>query len=167
MSRPSLEFLCDSLAVALLSHYGVTQAPVPVSQMLLDPPPDLRRDISLTDVNFGEAVWLRLIGGQGSVFANQTLPEPERRYHMACALFTALCATQGGQAIGLPDVPNDDLKAQMDQFARRLLMAPEVLPEGWRALPSERLAELCGVPVDVVENHLAAVGANGRGHAGR
>jgi hypothetical protein len=156
MARPSLEFLCDSLAVGLLSHYGVTQAPVPVRDMLLEPPPDLRRDISLTDVSFGEAIWLRLIGGQGSVFANEHLPEPERRYHMACALFTALCATRGGQAVGLPEVPNDDLQAQMDHFARRLLLAPEILPENWTDLPSEALAALCGVPVQVAEQHLAS-----------
>jgi hypothetical protein len=122
--------------------------------MLLNPPPDLRRDISLTDVTFGEAIWLRLIGGQGSVFANENLPEPEQRYHMACALFTALCATRGGQAVGLPEVPNDELKAQMDQFARRLLLAPEVLPEGWSALTAPQLAAMCGVPVDVAEEHL-------------
>jgi len=155
MVRPSLDFLCDSLAVGLLSHYGVTRAPVPVRDMLLEPPPDLRRDISLTDVSFGEAIWLRLIGGQGAVFANERLPEPERRYHMACALFTALCATRGGQAVGLPEVPNDDLTTQMDQFARRLLLAPEVLPENWAELSSAQLAKLCGVPVEVAEQHLA------------
>lgn len=154
MARPSLEFLCDSLAVALLSHYGVTKAPVPVRDMLLEPPPDLRRDISLTEVSFGEAIWLRLIGGQGSVFANEQLPEPERRYHMACALFTGLCATRGGRAVGLPEVPNDNLEAQMDLFARRLLLAPEVLPNDWAKWPPSQLAALCGVPLEVAEHHL-------------
>ncbi|MEI2827871.1 MAG: hypothetical protein V9F04_16845 [Dermatophilaceae bacterium] len=94
---------------------------MPVRDMLLNPPPDLRHDLSLTEVGFGEAIWLRLLGGQGSVFANSDLPEPERRYHMAGALFTALCATAGGRAVGLPPVPNDEMKAQMDLFARRLL----------------------------------------------
>jgi hypothetical protein len=155
MSRPTFEFLCDSIAVALLTHYDVQRAPVPVREMLLDPPPELRRDVSLTEVRFGEAIWLRMIGGQGSVFANSDLPEPDRRYHMACALFTAFCATQGGRDAGLPAVPNDDMKAQMDFFARRLLLAPELLPAGWQEMPPKALAELAGVPQGVVEVHLA------------
>jgi hypothetical protein len=155
MNSPSLDFLCDSLVVALLAHYRVKRAPVPVRDMLVNPPPDLRRDISLTDVSFGEAIWLRLIGGQGSIFANENLPEPERRYHMACALFTALCATRGGQAVGLPEVPNDELKAQMDQFARRLLLAPEVLPADWAGLSPAQLAALCCVPVEVATQQLS------------
>ena len=157
MALPSLTFLCDSLAAALFAHYGVSQVPVPVRDMLADPPPELRRDLSLTEVSFGEAVWLRLLGGQGSVFANSELPEPERRYHMACALFTALCATAGGRAAGLPSVPNDEMKTQMDLFARRLLMAPQLLPTGWQGMAPAGLAELCGVPRGVAENHLAQV----------
>jgi hypothetical protein len=155
MERPALDFLCDSLVVGLLAHYRVRRVPVPVRDMLISPPPDLRRDISLTDVSFGEAIWLRLIGGQGSIFVNENLPEPERRYHMACALFTALCATRGGQAVGLPEVPNDDLKVQMDQFARRLLLAPEVLPHDWASLAPAQLASLCGVPVEIAEQQIA------------
>jgi hypothetical protein len=157
MARPTLEFLCDSIAVALLSHYGVKRTPVPVREMLLDPPPDLRLDLSLTEVRFGEATWLRMIGGQGSVFANSELSEAERRYHMACSLFTAFCATQGGREAGLPEMSNDDMKVQKDFFARRLLLAPELLPAGWQRMGAQELAELAGVPLEVAEVHLADV----------
>jgi hypothetical protein len=155
MPTASLSFLCDCLASALIAHYGVARLPVPVRDMLANPPPDLRRDISLSEVTFGEAIWLRLLGGQGSIFANADLPEPERRYHMACALFTGLCATAGGRRVGLPAVPNDEMKTQMDLFARRLLMAPQLLPAGWQQLSPAGLAELCGVPYAVAETHLA------------
>ncbi len=151
----SFEFLCDSLAIALLAHYQVTQTPVPVREMLLDPPPDLRDDLSLTEVGFGQATWLRLIGGQGSVFANSELAEPDRRYHMAGALLTAFCASKGGHEAGLPTMPNEDMAAQMDFFARRLLLAPEVLPPGWQHLACEALADLAGVPKAVAAAHLA------------
>lgn len=156
MAGPSLSFLCDSIVVALLRHYDVRHAPVPVREMLTNPPPELASDLSLTEVSFGEAIWLRLMGGQGSVFANQHLPEPELRYHLACALFTALCATPSGHDAGLPTVPNDEMQAQMDAFARRLLLAPELLPAGWQGWPPEQLARQCGVPQSVAEVHLAA-----------
>ena len=154
MARPSLEFLCDCLATALLSHYGVTRLPVPMREILLQPPPDLRRDLSLTEVNFGEAIWLRPPSGFGSVFVNAEMPESERRYAMARAMFIGLCTTKGGRAAGLPTVPNDDLKAQSDMFARRLLMAPQLLPAGWERLQPQTLASLCGVPEPVAEAQL-------------
>jgi hypothetical protein len=156
MPGPSLEFLCNCLATALLSHYGVTRTPVPLRAMLLAPPPDLAGDLGLTEVTFGEAIWLRPPSGQGSVFANSELPEPERRYAMARALFIGLCTSKGGRAVGLPRVPNDDLKAQSDLFARRLLMAPQLLPTGWERYLPEALAKLCGVPEPVAAAQLLA-----------
>ena len=154
MAQPSLKFLCDCLATALLSHYRVTQMPVPLREMLLDPPPDLSHDLGLTELSFGEAMWLRPPSGLATVFVNADMPEPERRYAMARAMFVGLCTTKGGQAAGLPAVPNADLKAQSDLFARRLLMAPELLPAGWQRLAPQALAALCGVPQPVAEAQL-------------
>jgi hypothetical protein len=154
MSQPSLKFLCDCLATALLSHYGVTRMPVPLREMLLEPPPDLTRDLGLTEVSFGEAMWLRPPSGMATVFVNAEMSEPERRYAMARAMFVGLCTIKGGQAAGLPAVPNADLKAQSDLFARRLLMAPELLPPGWQRLAPQTLAALCGVPQPVAEAQL-------------
>lgn len=156
MTRPSLEFLCDCLATALLSHYRVTELPVPLRQMLREPPPELSRDLGLTEVSFGEAIWLRPPSGQASVFVNAEMPEPERRYAMARAMFIGLCTSQSGRGAGLPAVPNDDLKAQSDLFARRLLMAPELLPPGWEHLEPGALAVLCGVPEPVAAATLLA-----------
>ena len=154
MTEPSLEFLCVCIVEALLAHYGVTRLPVPVRAMLQVPPPDLARDLSLTETagtHGGDALWLRTMGSQGSVFVNTSLPEAAQRYGMARALFTALCATEGGQAVGLPPVPNNHLRFQGDLFARRLLLPRRLLPAGWECLPPESLAELCGVPVRVAQ----------------
>jgi hypothetical protein len=156
MEVPSLDFLCGCLATALLSHYGVTQVPVPLRDMLVAPPPDLAHDLSLTEVGFGESIWLRPPSGQGSVFVNSEMSEAERRYAMARSLFIGLCSTKGGREVGLPTVPNDNLKAQSDLFARRLLMAPELLPSDWRHMAPDALAELCGVPRPVAAAQLLA-----------
>jgi hypothetical protein len=123
--------------------------------MLGSPPPDLARHISLTEtLPFGDALWLRPPGGQASIFVNPAIPEASKRYGMARAMFVGLCSSQGGQAAGLPEVPNDNLSAQSDLFARRLLLAPSLMPEDWEALPVEALADLFGVPTEVVEAHL-------------
>jgi hypothetical protein len=52
-------------------------------------------------------------------------------------------------------MPNDEMKTQKDFFARRLLLAPELLPEGWETMAPQALAELAGVPLEVAEAHLA------------
>ena len=157
MARPSLEFLCDCLATALLSHYSVTQMPVPLRDMLLSPPPELSGDLGLTEVTFGDAMWLRPPSGLASVLVNADMPEAELRYAMARAMFVGLCTTKTGRAAGLPSVPNDQLKAQSDLFARRLLMAPGLLPADWKQLGPRALAALCGVPEPVAEAHLLSV----------
>jgi hypothetical protein len=92
------------------------------------------------------------------VFVNADMPEAERRYAMARAMFVGLCTTKGGIAAGLPSVPNDQLKAQSDLFARRLLMPPELLPAGWKQLGAPALADLCGVPEPVAEAQLLSAG---------
>jgi hypothetical protein len=156
MNRPSLGFLCDCIAAALLARYGVTRPPVPLRAMLGSPPPDLAQHLSLTEtLPFGDALWLRPPSGQASIFVNPSIPEPQKRYGMARALFVGLCSSQGGQEVGLPEVSNDNLSAQADLFARRLLLAPCLMPEDWEGMPAEALADLFGVPVDVVEAHLS------------
>jgi hypothetical protein len=124
--------------------------------MLGSPPPDLAKHISLTEtLPFGDALWLRPPGGQASIFVNPAIPEPNKRYGMARAMFVGLCSSKGGQDVGLPEVPNDDLSAQSDLFARRLLLAPALMPADWEAMPVASLADLFGVPVEVVEAHLS------------
>ena len=73
---------------------------------------------------------------------------------MARALFTGVCSSRGGQAAGLPPVPNDNLKAQSSIFARRLLMSEELLPGGWEVMSPEALADLFRVPQSVAEARL-------------
>lgn len=131
--------------------------------MLGAPPPDLARHLSLTEtLPFGDALWLRPPGGQASIFVNPAIPEPSKRYGMARAMFVGLCSSQGGQAAGLPEVPNDNLSAQSDLFARRLLLAPSLMPDDWETLPSGALADLFGVPVEVIEAHKSEMVRPGR-----
>ena len=160
MGKPSLSFLCDSIATTLLDYFGVEGPPVPVRTMVQSPPDDLSNDLSLTEgLPFGDALWLRLMGGRGVVFVNPGLSERERRYAMARALFTGLCASKGGKAVGLPDVPNNDLAAQAALFARLLLMPVDLFPDDWQMMSAADLAGLFIVPVPVAEARVVELGA--------
>ena len=155
MAQPSLEFLVVAIANALLDYYGIEAPPVPVREILRSPPPDLARDLSLTEMlPFGEALWLRLMGGQGAVFVNSDLSEARRRYAMACALFIGLCSSEGGRAAGLPPLPNDNLREQSTIFGRHFLMPESLLPPGWDRMSANELADLFGVPASVAESRL-------------
>ncbi len=155
MSEPSLSFLCAAATAALLDHYAFRRPPVSVRDILRNPPPDLAQDLSLAEVlPFGEALWMRTHLGQGCVFVNPGLPEPQKRYAMACALFTALSASPGGKALGFPTVPNDQLREQQDLFARHLLIPAELVPRIWPALTAEQVATLFVVPLTVAEARL-------------
>lgn len=154
MAQPSLEFLCHCITIALLDHYAVDRAPVPIREMLDSPPPDLAGDLSLTGLPFGDVLWLRLLRGQGTVFFNNTLSEVEQRYAMARALFTGLCDSKGGRAVGLPAVPNDELNVQGAMFARQLLMPEPLLPAEAASMSPQELARLFLVPVSVAETRV-------------
>lgn len=157
MEKPSLKFLCKSIATGLLEHYKIDRPPVQVRKILLQPPPDLAGDISLTEnhhISFCDALWIRLQKGQGVIFANSTIPEPHLRYAMAGALFTGLCSSKGGRAIGLPAVPNDHLTAQSALFSREMLVPATMLPTGWAEMPAQKLAELFSVPEWVMKIRL-------------
>jgi hypothetical protein len=147
MSEPSLSFLCAAVTAALLDYYHFQKPPISVRDILHTPPPDLARDISLAEVlPFGEALWMRTHLGQGCVFVNPGLPEPQKRFAMACALFTALSASPGGTALGFPAVPNEHLREQQDLFARHLLIPTELLPRLWPVLTAQEVASIFDVP---------------------
>ncbi len=155
MERPSLEFLFDSIAVALLERYGVEAPPVPIREFLRFPPGDLARDLSLTEsLPFGEAFWLRLGGGQGAIFSNPELPDPQYRHALAAALFTGLCSSAGGLAAGLPPVASDQFYASRDMFAGQVLMPEPLLPANWSSMPVTELADLFQMPLELGESRL-------------
>jgi hypothetical protein len=152
--KPTLEFLTASLAAALLHDFGVSQAPVPIRQMVSKPPPDLTTDISLAEsphFTFCRAMWIRPLDGQGVIFLNAGLPENERRYELACALFAGLSASAGARAAGLYAAINGgSSSAQIthaQRFARWLLMPLEFLPPDWQHQTDEELARLFAIPL--------------------
>jgi hypothetical protein len=162
MILPSIEFLSNCMAAALLDHYGVDRLPVPIRTFITSPPPDLASDLSLTEgtsITFCDAVWVRLINGQGVVFLNGNMSEPNRRYAMACALFMGLAATKGGRAVGLYEAVNATASNHAERFGRGVLLPVELLPGGWESMPADDLAKIADVPVRVVAARLRDLGS--------
>jgi hypothetical protein len=157
MAQPTVKFLCVAIANALLAHYGVERPPVPVRDFLRTPPPDLTNELSLIEaLSFGEAMYIRGLSGQGTVFSNPNIPGATQRVALARALFLGLCNSRGGQAAGLPSakVLTSELHNSASYFARCLLMPEWLLPEGWETMRPEPLAELFDVPVPLVEHRI-------------
>lgn len=151
---PSVQFLCLCIIEALLEHYQISQPPVPVRELVRAPYPALTRELSLVEnahINFCDALWVRLMNGQGVMFVNGNLPEPQRRYAMAVALFSALCASPGGRDAGLPHPESIGIQFYAEQFARWLLMPNGLLPVDWQHSPTDELAETFIVPETQVE----------------
>lgn len=161
VARQEARARSNSVAAALIDYYGVNRLPVPVRTFITSPPPDLVRDISLIEgasITFCDAVWVRLINGQGVIFVNGNLPEVDRRYTMACALFFGLCAARGGRAMGLYDAACGTANQFAEQFGRLLLMPVELLPTGWELMPAEELARIADVPIRAAELRLCESG---------
>jgi hypothetical protein len=159
--KPTTDFLIDSLVTGLLEHYRIDHPAVPVRRMVSEPPPDFSRDISLSEsINFTfcRSVWIRPLDGQGVIFLNANLTERERRYELACSLFSGVCGTAAGHESGLYQSvttgPASNTSDFANRFARRLLMPVELLPYRWEKFSAESFADLFEVPTSVAQLRL-------------
>ncbi len=156
--KPTADFLIDSIVTGLLDHYGVRYPPVPIRRMILEPPLDFKTDLSLSEsVNFTfcRSVWIRPLDGQGVIFLNGNLTERERRYELACALYSGVCGTNAGRESGLyfamstlaPSATSD----YANRFARKLLIPAELLPPRWEKLSTQAFADMFEVPEPIAQ----------------
>lgn len=156
-----LDLLIESLAHGLLRLYGVTRPPVPIFEMLEHPPAGMERDLDLClGLPFGEAIYLRLLNGQGTVFVNPALPNDRQRYASAGALLIGLLHSPGGRALSPGLTPDHYPEEATDYFARCLLLPAQLLPPGFATMTVSELAELFGVPPEVVSVRLAELNGN-------
>ena len=157
-SKPTTDFLIDGLVTGLLDYFGVRYPPVPIRRMVVEPPLDFKTDISLSEsVNFTfcRAVWIRPLDGHGVIFLNANLTERERRYELACSLYSGVCGTGVGRESGLyftmsrlsPAASSDFA----NRFARRLLIPLDLLPPRWEKLSIQGLADMFEVPEPVAQ----------------
>ena len=155
-----LDLLAESLASGFLRQYQVSRPPVPIFDMVRQPPEGLERHLSLClALPYSDAIYLRLLNGQGTIFVNPRLAGPMQRYATARALLLGLFNTPGGQALGLGFASLELPEETADYFARCLLMPTAMFPADWEALPVAEVARLFEVPQDVAAARLSELGS--------
>ena len=151
-----LDLLLESIACGLLQYYEVRRPPVPILQMLGQPPRGLERDLDLcVALPYGEAAFVRLLSGQGVVFVNPELPLPRQRFASARNMLRGDYHSPRGRALGLSGTAPVPHSAAEEYYARCLLMPVSLLPLRWPAMTAEELADLFAVPPDAAAARLA------------
>jgi hypothetical protein len=146
-----LDLLAESLAYGLIRHYDIVRPPVPIFEMVRRPPAGLERHLSLClALPYSDAIYLRLLNGQGTIFVNPRLSQAHQRYATARAMLLGLANSPGGHALGLGVTPVSFPDEATEYFARCLLMPTSLLPANWQALPDSELAQIFDVPPEVV-----------------
>jgi hypothetical protein len=162
-----LDLLAESLASGFLRQYEVERPPVPIFDMVRQPPEGLERHLSLClALPYSDAIYLRLLNGQGTIFVNPRLAGPLQRFATAKALLMGLFNTPGGQALGLGIMSLELPGETAEYFARCLLMPASLMPKDWRALPVTELARIFDVPREVAATRLKELNGNGRLESG-
>lgn len=123
----------QNLAFGLISHMGFSDPPVPVEEILENPP-----EIFVTppahimgQYSPWEETLKRPIYIGGRVIIPGDLPDDERRYAIAQGIMLAIGESDHGRNMGLPQLLSPYLWELKDYFARNLL-APDILVELYR-----------------------------------
>ena len=162
-----LDLLAELLAGGLLQYYNVIRPPVPVFEMVRRPPAGLERHISLClALPYSDAIYLRLLNGQGTIFVNPRISWAQQRYATARAMLVSLFNTPGGRALGLDVTPTVFPDETAEYFARCLLLPSRLLPDNWPQLPATELAHMFEVPPEVVAVRTVEVEQGRGGDAG-
>lgn len=132
-TREERRWFVHNLALGLTSHLNVVAPPVPVEDILenppevfLQPPPDLMSQYSPWSETLKRPIY---VGGR--VIIPSDLPDDERRYAIAQGIMLAIGESDHGRNIGLPQLLSPYLWELKDAFARYLL-APDPLIESYR-----------------------------------
>ncbi len=151
-----LDLLAESLASGLLQHYQVTRPPVPIFEMVRRPPSGLERHISLClALPYSDAIYLRLLNGQGTIFVNPRISWAQQRFATARAMLVSLFNSPGGRALGLGVTPVQFPDEVAEYFARCLLMPRSFFPQDWAQQPILEIARVFEVPPETAATRVA------------
>jgi hypothetical protein len=126
ITREERQWFLRNLAQGLVDFLGVQEPPVPVENLLRQPPSVYDTDFGVVDMysNLWDATFARPPSQRGSIFVRIDLDPEERRYALARETLSALISSKHGRAMGLFDLLLPHLRESAEYFACHLL-APE------------------------------------------
>lgn len=155
VTREEREWFLRQLALGLVEYLGVTEPPVPVEQLLRNPPALFDDDFGVVDMfsNLWDATFARPPTQRGCIFVRMDLDPDQRRFALARELLSALITSKHGRKMGLSELLLPNLRESAEYFASQLL-APEPLLQAFQAQGgnSECFADTFDIPVQVA-NH--------------
>lgn len=134
VTQDERQWLLRQLALGLVEYLGVTEPPVPVEQLLRNPPALYDDDFGVVDMfsNLWDATFARPPSQRGSIFVRMDLDKENRRYALARELLSALITSKHGRKMGLSELLLPNLRESAEYFASQLL-APEPLVDAYQA----------------------------------
>lgn len=123
-----------NVALGLVRFLGVAEPPIPVEELLRQPPDHFKNDFGVVDMysTLWDGTFARPLTQRGNVFVRADLPPDERRFVLARELLSALITSEHGRRIGLTEMFISDLRDCAEYFAR-VLLAPDHLVEAYRS----------------------------------
>ena len=129
ITRQERQWFLRSLAQGLIDYIGVQEPPVPVEDLLKNPPPLYDTDFGVVDMysNLWDATFARPPSQRGSIFVRIDLDPEERRFALARETLSALITSKQGRAMGLFDLLLPHLRESAEYFESHLLAPATML----------------------------------------
>ena len=154
ITREERQWFLQNLAQGLVDYTGVMEPPVPVEELLRNPPPVYDSDFGVVDMysNLWDATFARPPNQKGSIFVRIDLEPEERRFALAREVLSALITSRHGRSIGLFDLFLPQLMESAEYFASCLL-APESFLEAFQDQGGRErgVAKMFVIPQNVAE----------------
>jgi hypothetical protein len=128
-TKKERQWFLQNIAQGLVDYLGVMGPPVPIEDLLINPPALYDSDFGVVEMNseLWDATFARLPDQSGHVFVHSNLDTEARRFALARETLSALITSKHGQKMGLFQLVEPHLRESADFFARILLAPPRLL----------------------------------------
>ncbi len=123
------QWFLQNIAQGLVDYLSVMRPPVPIEDLLRNPPALYDSDFGVVEMNseLWDATFARLPDQSGHVFVHSNLDPETRRFALARETLSALITSKHGQKMGLFELVEPHLRESAEFFARILLAPPRLL----------------------------------------
>lgn len=128
-TKKERQWFLQNIAQGLVDYLGVVRPPVPIEDLLKNPPALYDSDFGVVEMNseLWDATFARLPNQSGHVFIHSNLDPEARRFALARESLSALITSKHGQRMGLFELVEPHLRESAEFFARILLAPPRLL----------------------------------------